>query len=81
VCACARAAQAPGTHQSCTRVVCPQRLERARAAPHSRPHGRSPTLPRAKPQLGYGEAQMLDKLLYEEEVKRCMACFEQQVRR
>jgi V-type H+-transporting ATPase subunit d len=30
------------------------------------------------PQLGYGESQMLDKLLYEEEVKRCMACFEQQ---
>lgn len=29
-------------------------------------------------QLGYGESQMLDKLLYEEEVKRCMACFEQQ---
>jgi V-type H+-transporting ATPase subunit d len=29
-------------------------------------------------QLGYGEAQMLDKLLYEEEVKRCCACFEQQ---
>eukprot|EP00775_Hariotina_reticulata_P002761 gene2761-3055_t len=28
--------------------------------------------------LGYGESQMLDKLLYEEEVKRCMACFEQQ---
>jgi V-type H+-transporting ATPase subunit d len=28
--------------------------------------------------LGYGEAQMLDKLLYEEEVKRCCACFEQQ---
>jgi len=23
-------------------------------------------------QLGYGESQMLDKLLYEEEVKRCM---------
>lgn len=29
-------------------------------------------------QLGYGESQMLDKLLYDEEVKRCMACFEQQ---
>jgi V-type H+-transporting ATPase subunit d len=29
-------------------------------------------------QLGYGESQMLDKLLYEEEVRRCMACFEQQ---
>lgn len=28
--------------------------------------------------LGYGESQMLDKLLYEEEVKRCMLCFEQQ---
>eukprot|EP00879_Flechtneria_rotunda_P004408 GHRR01004659.1.p1 GENE.GHRR01004659.1~~GHRR01004659.1.p1 ORF type:complete len:352 (+),score=83.00 GHRR01004659.1:204-1259(+) len=28
--------------------------------------------------LGYGESQMLDKLLYEEEVKRCMACYEQQ---
>ncbi len=29
-------------------------------------------------QLGYGESQMLDKLLYDEEVKRCMMCFEQQ---
>lgn len=30
------------------------------------------------PQLGYGESQMLDKLLYEEEVKKCVMCFEQQ---
>ena len=29
-------------------------------------------------QLGFGESQMLDKLLYEEEVKRCVICFEQQ---
>ena len=28
--------------------------------------------------LGYGESGMLDKLLYDEEVKRCVACFEQQ---
>lgn len=28
--------------------------------------------------LGFGESQMLDKLLYEEECKRCMICFEQQ---
>mmetsp|Transcript_62923 Transcript_62923/g.127847 ORF Transcript_62923/g.127847 Transcript_62923/m.127847 type:complete len:177 (+) Transcript_62923:3-533(+) len=28
--------------------------------------------------LGFGESQMLDKLLYEEEVKRCVMCFEQQ---
>ncbi|GLC44335.1 V-type proton ATPase subunit d1 [Pleodorina starrii] len=28
--------------------------------------------------LGYGESQMLDKLLYEEEVKKCVDCFEQQ---
>jgi V-type H+-transporting ATPase subunit d len=28
--------------------------------------------------LGFGESQMLDKLLYEEEVKRCVLCFEQQ---
>lgn len=28
--------------------------------------------------LGFGETQMLDKLLYEEEAKRCMMCFEQQ---
>ncbi len=30
------------------------------------------------PQLGFGETQMLDKLLYEEEVKRCIMTFEQQ---
>ncbi len=30
-------------------------------------------------QLGFGESQMLDKLLYEEEARRCMDCFEQQV--
>lgn len=29
-------------------------------------------------QLGYGESQMLDKLLYEEEVRRCCQCYEQQ---
>jgi V-type H+-transporting ATPase subunit d len=28
--------------------------------------------------LGYGESQMLDKLLYEEEVKRCVMVYEQQ---
>eukprot|EP00201_Polytomella_parva_P023316 CAMPEP_0175046030 /NCGR_PEP_ID=MMETSP0052_2-20121109/4794_1 /TAXON_ID=51329 ORGANISM="Polytomella parva, Strain SAG 63-3" /NCGR_SAMPLE_ID=MMETSP0052_2 /ASSEMBLY_ACC=CAM_ASM_000194 /LENGTH=345 /DNA_ID=CAMNT_0016309711 /DNA_START=143 /DNA_END=1180 /DNA_ORIENTATION=- len=28
--------------------------------------------------LGFGESQMLDKLLYEEEAKKCMECFEQQ---
>ena len=28
--------------------------------------------------MGYGESQMLDKLLYEEEVKRCSICYEQQ---
>ena len=28
--------------------------------------------------LGYGESAMLDKLLYEEEARRCAACFEQQ---
>lgn len=32
----------------------------------------------SQPQLGFGESQMLDKLLYEEEVKRCVICFEQQ---
>jgi V-type H+-transporting ATPase subunit d len=30
------------------------------------------------PQLGYGESQMLDKLLYEEEIKKCVDCYEQQ---
>ncbi|PNH09530.1 putative V-type proton ATPase subunit d [Tetrabaena socialis] len=29
-------------------------------------------------QLGYGESAMLDKLLYEEEVKKCVDCYEQQ---
>jgi hypothetical protein len=29
-------------------------------------------------QLGFGESQMLDKLLYEEEVRRCVFTFEQQ---
>jgi V-type H+-transporting ATPase subunit d len=28
--------------------------------------------------LGDGEGQMLDKLLYEEEVKRCKDCYDQQ---
>jgi V-type H+-transporting ATPase subunit d len=28
--------------------------------------------------MGYGESQMLDKLLYEEEVRRCKDCYEQQ---
>lgn len=28
--------------------------------------------------LGFGESQMLDKLLYEEEAKRCVDCYEQQ---
>jgi len=29
-------------------------------------------------QLGFGESQMLDKLLYDEEVKRCVLTYEQQ---
>lgn len=29
-------------------------------------------------QLGFGESQMLDKLLYDEEVRRCVLTFEQQ---
>lgn len=29
-------------------------------------------------QLGSGETQLLDRLLYEEEVQRCVAAFEQQ---
>jgi len=29
-------------------------------------------------QLGFGEGQMLDKLMYEEEVKKCVEAFEQQ---
>lgn len=28
--------------------------------------------------LGFGEAGLLDKLLYEEEAKRCVMCYEQQ---
>lgn len=29
-------------------------------------------------QLGFGESQMLDKLLYDEEVRRCVLTYEQQ---
>jgi V-type H+-transporting ATPase subunit d len=37
-----------------------------------------PDTPLVCVQMGYGESQMLDKLLYEEEVKRCSICYEQQ---
>lgn len=38
---------------------------------------RAPT-PAPAAQLGMGETQMLDKILYEEEVRRCIETFEQQ---
>ena len=57
-------------------------MEARRTGLHTRLYARTPppppnnTTPSLK--LGYGESQMLDKLLYEEEVKRCAACYEQQ---
>lgn len=41
------------------------------------PHPLNPIIPHPL-QLGYGESQLLDKLLYEDEARRCAACFEQQ---
>lgn len=37
-----------------------------------------PPSPLTPLQLGFGESQMLDKLMYEEEVHRCVFTFEQQ---
>ena len=61
------------------------------SVPFSPPHSHSPPFPsslsplltaplspRPPLQLGLGETQMLDKILYEEEVRRCVETYEQQ---